>query len=1038
MKKMQNLIIVVIILLGVISCFPSHSISELRKTEDIFPDLETHWGKESITKLYNINAIDGYPDGTIRPDKNITRAEFLALAFKATKSVSINTAKADEHWATPFFEGAVNNGVLIESNVSRDTWDDSITRYEMAKIVIRFSENLFNEESISVKNIKTKIEDYEAVDKSEFTYYVKQAFVKGIITGKNSKGMFAGLEGGTRAEAATMIIRLVDSLTIEGSSMPTIIYPDSSSDLELQAAKEIRRYIYLRTDELVEIQSNKSLPTEGEIILVANDSNPMVESLREQLNYKTSDNQIMIKTINENGRNILVITANTDERLLNAAYRFAEHLGVFFGLAEDVIPDKKIDLDITGYDEVGIPNFEITGIQPFHDFPSGPDLWSTEEYLHFTTQLPKMGMNFIGLHTYPQYNSLWDKENGHNRGPEPSVWIGMEEDFNSETGEVTWSYPAYYAHSQRPNWIWGFDIYDTGNYHAGAKNLFPTNGWGSDVIGETPPEADDMIGLNAVFNRTGEMLNQAFTHAQSIGVKTALGTELPLGIENDGFDRWIRGMPKQLQKRLIDKGKDPIDPNTVKELYKGIFKRIMATHPLDYYWLWSYEIWPGENPKWVESYEEDINLAIEALEEIGNPFQIAHAGWQLGNDDNPAELENVFPSDAPFFSLMGSATGYEELTAERVKWPSTWLEYDRSLGQPELAVDRVHEDAYAALITEAEGFIAENWRTRLMSPNIGAMKELSWTYRPSRQMIEKTAPSWPGDFIDEYYINWATKMFGPEVSQEIADIFLVLEYDMPHPLEWAEEETGSYYMVPGAILPNPSNWSTEKTRYSFVTDFENLRNQIVGEGNLERFDYWLKSWQSLKLKGQYGCVRYQFEEAIENGDWKVALDYRKTLARLWEDIMTLEVEKATNASDLGDIMNLEVVNWKQLMLNKHDEVLETGLGYNLPVDAYPSQDYSGESFIKVLAPRSVVDEGESLRLKVIGMAVDNPVLKYRTFGEEQWSKINLKNIGRSVYEVTIPSQKRDFEYFIESGDIKYPASSNNLEPTYNTVIIKGK
>jgi hypothetical protein len=65
------------------------------------------------------------------------------------------------------------------------------------------------------------------------------------------------------------------------------------------------------------------------------------------------------------------------------------------------------------------------------------------------------------------------------------------------------SYSAHYTQSQRPDWIWGFDKYDTDNYHAGAKDLFPINRFGSDVIGETPPQGGDIAAVKAVFNRTG-------------------------------------------------------------------------------------------------------------------------------------------------------------------------------------------------------------------------------------------------------------------------------------------------------------------------------------------------------------------------------------------------------------------------------------------------------------------------------------------------------------------------------------------------------
>ena len=39
------------------------------------------------------------------------------------------------------------------------------------------------------------------------------------------------------------------------------------------------------------------------------------------------------------------------------------------------------------------------GLQPFHDFPEGPDWWDQNQYRHVMSQLSKMKMNFLGLHT---------------------------------------------------------------------------------------------------------------------------------------------------------------------------------------------------------------------------------------------------------------------------------------------------------------------------------------------------------------------------------------------------------------------------------------------------------------------------------------------------------------------------------------------------------------------------------------------------------------------------------------------------------------
>jgi hypothetical protein len=52
--------------------------------------------------------------------------------------------------------------------------------------------------------------------------------------------------------------------------------------------------------------------------------------------------------------------------------------------------------------ELGKPLFDRRGIQPFHDFPEGPDWWNVDAYKANIGQLTRLRMNFLGLHTYPE------------------------------------------------------------------------------------------------------------------------------------------------------------------------------------------------------------------------------------------------------------------------------------------------------------------------------------------------------------------------------------------------------------------------------------------------------------------------------------------------------------------------------------------------------------------------------------------------------------------------------------------------------------
>ena len=47
-----------------------------------YPDINGHWSKNIVEKWAEANVVSGYPDGTFKPNDNITRAEFGVWVYK--------------------------------------------------------------------------------------------------------------------------------------------------------------------------------------------------------------------------------------------------------------------------------------------------------------------------------------------------------------------------------------------------------------------------------------------------------------------------------------------------------------------------------------------------------------------------------------------------------------------------------------------------------------------------------------------------------------------------------------------------------------------------------------------------------------------------------------------------------------------------------------------------------------------------------------------------------------------------------------------
>jgi hypothetical protein len=178
--------------------------SKLTSGDVLFTDTKGHWADEIIFKNAELGLVEGYPDGTVKPDSKITRAEMCAIIVNA---LEVNFAQNDTMnfgdydkipvWARIQIKTAVEKGVVVgyEDNTFRA--GGYLTRSEMVTMLV----NAFKYEKSSSTSVNF-------VDLKDVPSWAKQF----IYTACN-KGLLKGYPDNTirpnntitRAEAFALI-----------------------------------------------------------------------------------------------------------------------------------------------------------------------------------------------------------------------------------------------------------------------------------------------------------------------------------------------------------------------------------------------------------------------------------------------------------------------------------------------------------------------------------------------------------------------------------------------------------------------------------------------------------------------------------------------------------------------------------------------------------------------------------------------------------------------------------------------------------------
>ncbi len=178
-----------------------------------FPDTSDHWARDYILRLSAAGHINGYPDGSFKPDRFMSKAEFITvlISCKGVQAEDTNTisySDTNNHWAEAQINEAVKRGILIPSEDPNGLLpDESVKRSQAAAMLVRALGKQPDSGSLSFN-------DQAVVEKSMYRDHIKTAYDLGLISGFPD-GNFEPFQNMTRAQVSTVLSRFLD---LQGNS----------------------------------------------------------------------------------------------------------------------------------------------------------------------------------------------------------------------------------------------------------------------------------------------------------------------------------------------------------------------------------------------------------------------------------------------------------------------------------------------------------------------------------------------------------------------------------------------------------------------------------------------------------------------------------------------------------------------------------------------------------------------------------------------------------------------------------------------------
>ena len=141
---------------------------------------KSHWAANYIGYMQQFGIITGYADGSFRPDASVTRAEFAAIASRFERLTEGTKSFSDvpsSHWAAKYINFAATRGWVNGYADGTFRPNNSITRAEVAAVTCRLLER--NADQSYIRSHLSELRAFTDVSESHWAYWYTMGAANG-------------------------------------------------------------------------------------------------------------------------------------------------------------------------------------------------------------------------------------------------------------------------------------------------------------------------------------------------------------------------------------------------------------------------------------------------------------------------------------------------------------------------------------------------------------------------------------------------------------------------------------------------------------------------------------------------------------------------------------------------------------------------------------------------------------------------------------------------------------------------------------------